>query len=378
MLALLLTVLMVQEGDDLTHYVHRAEPDYRFQKLGSEFLLTSQRWQSILWKHRVSISVPRRSAHTKVMVLLVTGDDAGRVDTLYSQAIADASGMAVATVFQVPNQPLFSEKEDGLIALSFQRYLETGDSTWPLLLPMTKTVVKAMDGLEKQFGVKKFIVTGASKRGWTTWLSAATGDPRIAGIAPMVFDNLNFIEQLKHQRELWGHLSPMLADYSGRDLPEVVSSEEGRKLVDLVDPFSYLDKIKVPTLIINGSNDPYWAVDALSKYWYSLRQPKSLLVSPNKGHNLGDTEVATLGAFARSVAGEYQWPTFSNGTYQVPKGLNLIDKYTWSARSTDFDFTKEKWSHHPVTGRGTASFTEYVFAAKGLKFRLSGPVKLQR
>ena len=51
----------------------------------------------------------------------------------------------------VPNQPLTfageAEKrsEDAIIAYSWDKYLRTGDEAWPLRLPMTKSVVRAMD-----------------------------------------------------------------------------------------------------------------------------------------------------------------------------------------------------------------------------------------
>ena len=58
--------------------------------------------------------------------------------------------------------------------------------------------------------ITSWAVAGASKRGWTTWTTAAV-DSRVICIAPVVLDVLNFVKNLHHMWRAYGtslHTSP--------------------------------------------------------------------------------------------------------------------------------------------------------------------------
>ena len=202
---------------------------------------------------------------------------------------------------------------------------------------MAKSAIKAMDVAQfvskrKGIDIQKFVVSGASKRGWTTWMTAASGDPRVVGIAPMVYNNLNLAAQMKHQIESWGKYSEQIEDYTRRGIQAKLSTPRGKLLSKIVDPFTYRNDIKVPVMIVNGANDRYWTVDAESKYWNQLSQPKWLLDVPNSGHGLEDRVrvISTVGAFARSMAGEFTMPRLDSSWRFDKKKSKLALKFVWN------------------------------------------------
>ena len=127
----------------------------------------------------------------------------------------------VAELRMVPNQPLtFPDDgkprvEDGIIAYTWDKFLHGGDDQWPARLPMTKSAVRAMDTVTafcatEQAGkvdVKTFVVAGGSKRGWTTWTTAAV-DKRVVAIVPMVIDLLNIEPSFEHHYRAYGFFAP--------------------------------------------------------------------------------------------------------------------------------------------------------------------------
>ena len=246
-------------------------------------------------------------------------------------------------------------------------YLATGDKRWPLLFPMVKSAVRAMDAVEQiavqewKAPVAGFVVTGASKRGWTTWLTGAS-DKRVLGIAPIVIDTLNFQKQMDYQIASWGKYSEQIDDYTKKGLVQRMNDEKGEPLWKWVDPLSYRSKLKLPKLIINGTNDRYWTVDALNIYWDDLEGEKYVRYVPNAGHNLKggrDAALTTLAMFFQHVVRGKSLPKLSWQHEATEKTFKLTMKSEptpksvrlWVATSPTKDFREAKWTPTDISGK---------------------------
>ncbi|MCB8932055.1 MAG: hypothetical protein H6534_01315 [Chthonomonadaceae bacterium] len=361
---LLIAFALTQVPTELQNYLALPAPEFRWTVVRrdgdrTDLSVLSHAWHGHTMRHGVSVLRPSKDDHPGVAMLIVTGGDVNEKDVAEARTLARESGMVVATVFDIPNQPLFGEREDGLIATTFVKFLETGDATWPLLFPMVKGTLHAMDAVEQwsetgRPALRKFVVTGASKRGWTSWLVGASGDPRVIGIAPEVYDNLDILPQMKHQVEAFGGYSERIGDYTSKDLIATLETEAGQKLARMVDPLSYVSKISIPVLLVTGTNDPYWPADAMSLYWNKLPMPKWARILPNNGHTFQDKDLehAALAAFARSCAGEFAMPSVAwdlkiDGEAAVASfdvdGQGMVACRIWTAGSASQDFRASVW-----------------------------------
>ncbi len=324
---------------------------YGWRRSGpGRFRLTSGLWKAGPWEHDVVVIRPATMTDGETAILYITGGDVNDSDLAEARALANRASLTVAMLFHIPNQPIFDLWEDDLIAHTFEQYLDTGDAAWPLLYPMTRAAIRAMDMLEEN-GFRRFVVTGASKRGWTTWLAGGAGDERIAGIAPMVIDNLNFPAQMAHQVETWGGYSEQIEDYTSRDLQDSMDTERGAELTVMMDPIHYVDRIQCPILIVNGANDRYWTVDALSLYWDRLPPTTRCLIVPNAGHLLGDKRlmIETVGEFAAAAAFDVTLPEVQAELVCTDSVVGLwahgdfVEARLWAAYAENLDFRDSEW-----------------------------------
>ncbi|HJP00725.1 MAG TPA: PhoPQ-activated protein PqaA family protein [Planctomycetota bacterium] len=365
-----------ETGGDLKEMVREPDANFAYEVLAEEQVgacratvarLTSQTWQEMEWWHWLSILAPTKIEHPGKAILFITGGSnrskhpkASSTEAVMLSMLAEKSGAILAVLQQVPNQPLFDDLyEDDLIAFTFDKYLKGEGDGWPLLAPMVESAVRAMDAVQQiseerwQTEVTEFIVSGASKRGWTTWLTAAVDD-RVSAIAPMVIDVLNIKPQMERQRLTYGGFSEKVGSYTRLRIQERMTTADGRVLTNFVDPFSYRAALTMPKLVLLGTNDPYWTVNASSLYFDELPGPKNLFYLPNAGHGLGMGIMPTMTAFFRaSLAGEtlpnLDWETLDDGTLAVswPEGGKAK---LWQASSPDRDFRKAKWSATELEG----------------------------
>jgi PhoPQ-activated pathogenicity-related protein len=416
----------VAPADLLADYVATPDPSTAVEPLGSGEVagsrwrtcrLTSQTWKDVAWTHELSIFMPAEPQDTSRMLLWIDGGSGGKLPrrgmteptdaVRILAAVANASGLPAAVVRQVPFQPMFGDlSEDGLIAHTFVEYTKTGDPTWPLLLPMVKSAVEAMNAAAVQAreywgaGVEEFVVTGASKRGWTTWLSAAV-DERVKGIVPMVIDMLSLGDHVKLQVASFGRMSEELGDYTSRGIEKLLATPRGRELVKIVDPFSYRDRYTMPKVIALGTNDPYWPLEACGLYYDDLPGPRWVSYCPNAGHGLPATRVAAVvAAVGRHVAGIEPLPPVDWRFKETADGAECVVRCDakpeqvrlWTAASPSRDFRKARWSSRPIDAAGpewrvqlpspadgfAAGLVELEFARDPVPLALTSGVKVIR
>ena len=115
-----------------------------------DVLLTGQPWQGTTWQHYVEIFIPIKNKSNLATILITTKKGMSQWHLPNdAEKLAKKTGSTIVVLYNIPNQPLFDGLiEDELIAYSFTQYLETGDNDWPLLFPMSKATIKAMDAVQ--------------------------------------------------------------------------------------------------------------------------------------------------------------------------------------------------------------------------------------
>jgi PhoPQ-activated pathogenicity-related protein len=338
----------------LDEYVARPDPHYAWSVVreipGKGFTcyvvdMKSQAWRSprevnrTVWQHWLVVVRPDKVAFDTGFLMIGGGSNdrpaPSKPDDLIVK-IALATNSVVAELKMVPNQPLVfngdgqSRKEDDLVAYTWDEFLKTGDPTWPARNPMVKSAVRAMDTVQSllaserggKVDVKRFVVAGGSKRGWTTWLTGAV-DRRVVAIIPIVIDVLNVDACIRHHYAAYGFWAPAIDDYERHGILARHDAPELRKLYELVDPFYYRHRLTMPKYLVNASGDEFFPPDSSQFYFDALEGEKLLRYVPNSGHSLDGTDAAqSVTAFYKLILTgkprpKYSWTFEPDGSIRV-------------------------------------------------------------
>lgn len=319
--------------------------------------LTSQTWRDqnevdhTLWEHWLVVVRPEKLRSHKAFLAVSGGSNDAPMPKGANFAvtqIAEATGSIVAELRNIPNQPLIfhgdgkPRKEDDLIAYGWNQYLETGDPTWLPRLPMVKSVVRAMDCLQEwsaQEGAKieKFVVGGASKRGWTTWLVGAT-DPRVEAIVPIVIDVVNADVSIKHHAAVYGFWANAIGNYYEHRILQRSDHPRMKGIYEIEDPYYYLDRLTMPKYIINGSGDQFFCPDSSQFYYDDLKGEKHIRYVPNADHSVDKNidSVLSMVAFYQMILDgkprpQITWKFEDDGSIRVRSDTPPKQVLLWQA-----------------------------------------------
>ena len=296
---------------------------------------TSQQWQPTagvqpaIWEHQLHVYVPKVVTLGKQIFVYLGG---GRRDqpkpiggmTPFLLQLARRAGIIVAELQQLPPQPLSfgpadsPRFEDQIIAYGWDRFLATSDQKWIVRLPMLKAASRSLTVVHRWLRdarvphQPRFVVAGASKRGWVSWLIPLV-DSRVVGIVPVVIDLLNLRASMRHHHETYGGWSPVLKDYVEHRITGRLDTPAFRKLMDLIDPVRYVEQLSLPKLVITAANDQFFLPDSARFYFDKLRGPSFLRVVANTGHYISDPRpqffTDSLAAFVSSIEHRAALPT---------------------------------------------------------------------
>jgi PhoPQ-activated pathogenicity-related protein len=342
------------EETALDRYIAQPDSHYEYHLIRKErgdgytanlLEMTSQQWLTTnevnkpIWKHWVTIIVPNDASGDTGLLFITGGSNERPAPEKPDQNMAKIALLSKSVVTElrmVPSEPLVftdeqkSRTEDGIIAYTWDKFLRTGDEKWPARLPMTKSAVRAMDTVTDFCGkpenggqhIGKFVVAGASKRGWTTWTTAAV-DKRVVAIVPIVIDMLNVVPSFKHHYAAYGFWAPAVHDYEAMGIMEWQDTPQYAALMKIEEPYQYRGRLTMPKLLINAAGDQFFLPDSSQFYWKDLLGPKYIRYVPNADHSLKNTDaVASLLSFYDAVIHgkqipQYEWTLPEPGVIRV-------------------------------------------------------------
>ncbi len=332
---------------------------YHIKMISGEWL-DSKKVDQVEWWHYVDIIIPKQTTSSTGIMFIDGGEKSDDYFRLDAQSIENAikTEAVIVNVSNIPFQPLNflsseqdSFEEDDLIAFAWNKFLKQGakqkDVEWLPRFPMTRAIVRAMDLaqeiiLQNDIVVKDFVVSGASKRGWTAWTTSAV-DSRVKAVVPMVIDMLNLVPSFENHYRSYGEFSPAVQEYVNYNIQDWLGTEEFKVLMSYIEPFSFIDKFTMPKYIINAGSDEFFSTDSWRFYYDKLPGEKIIRYVPNKNHSLdGRYLTEDLVSYFYRVINDIEIPSLS---------WNLSDNKLIAELDYDGEYDVSVWTAKNDNGR---------------------------
>jgi len=338
--------------------------------------LTSQAWLTPedtdrhIWTHQLMVFVPTGCMNYSIGFIYVTGGDNNdpkppspdsfNEDVLFGAVMAVENKMVTATLWQVPNQPIVfaqdptkkERSEDAAVAFTWLEFMFHKDrDDFVLFFPMVKSVHSALTAIQQytqqthEIDLQKFVVAGASKRGWTTWLEGATDD-RVIAIVPIVMDMLNFQKNVAHMPKAYGGWTFAFEDYYALNITEYLETDLLPPLAALIDPLEYKENLTMPKLVVDATGDEFFMPDDDHYWWGMLPGETYRLMVANAEHSMATGLLPLItGAtsFVNSVLHDKPRPVFdwsmdpTTGAITVDLQTKPLKAVMWSATTDNID-----------------------------------------
>jgi PhoPQ-activated pathogenicity-related protein len=219
--------------------------------------------------------------------------------------------------------------------------------------------------------VDSFVVSGASKRGWTTWTTAAV-DKRVVAIIPIVIDMLNVEPSFRHHYAAYGFWAPAVKDYTRLNIMDWIGTKENHVLMQIEEPYEYRDRLTMPKFLINASGDQFFLPDSSQFYFDDLPGVKYLRYVPNADHSLRGSDAAqTLAVCYEAVLKGSKLPQFSwkieppairvSGK-DKPSEVKLWHATNPNARDFRLDTIGPKWESDTVEADSSGAYVAKIGA----------------
>lgn len=328
--------------------------------------LTSQIWQDNKFNHNVELYYPNGALVTNTALMVVTR---GETNSDWKQSMAYLAQMMLCPVVVVYVHPI---DISGVYDNIFETIITDKEKAkCPIIYADAKTIVKAMDAIGEithetyNNTIDDFVIAGCEGAALPVWYAASLGDNRVRAIIPMGLCMVNMTKQIPNAKNNLESINSKLN----------VFIKYGEQLTDF-DPYTYIDKVTCPKLIMLGSNGDMLGADSPKFYFKDLKGTQNyLFYDLNEDDDIWFTQnstkyakvnsyaniITTMRAFFYKVTKDqdfescsFDW-TNSGDTYTLNINCpvnKVVYAYYYEADSPTSDFTSTRWNKKTLEKKG--------------------------